>query len=129
MRITCWVEGSRFITKLRSTETVCKNRKSVMPPVMFSRIALWSLLALFSPCGANLAAEYNHFAALDELEDYKLYWSVDRADKSISFAVEVLTTGWVGFGISSGNGKMKGSDLVIGWVKDCKGYLTVSRSS
>ena len=105
-----------------------QNRKPVMASRMFS-IALWSLLGLFSSCGADLATEYNHFAALDELEDYKLYWSLDRADKSISFAVEVRTTGWVGFGISSGNGKMKGSDLVIGWVKDCKGYLMVSTSS
>ena len=82
-------------------------------------------ILLSSYCLADLSSEYDHFASLDELGSYNLYWSVEKNE--VSFAVEVQTTGWVGFGISSGNGKMKGSDLVIGWVKDCKGYLTVSK--
>ena len=88
-----------------------------------------SLCAIFlvTSCAAEISrSKYDHFAALEEFENFKLYWSVNDEQKEISFAVEVRTTGWVGFGISSGNGKMKGSDLVIGWVKDCKGYLTVS---
>ena len=97
-----------------------------MQSVIFSSVWISNLFLLFSLSTANLTKKYQHFATLDELGSYKLYWSVDRKDESISFAVEVQTTGWVGFGISSGNGKMKGSDLVIGWVKDCKGYLTVS---
>jgi len=70
---------------------------------------------------ANLRNEYDHAAYLDPEENYKLYWSVKDADKSIHFAVEVNTTGWVGFGISAGlSGSMKGADIVIGWV-DSKG--------
>ena len=46
--------------------------------------------------------------------------------ETVSFPVEAATTGWVGFGFSSGNDCMMiGSDVVIGWVKDSKGYLTV----
>ena len=70
---------------------------------------------------ANLSSEYNHAAYLDPDENYKLYWSVKNADKSIHFAAEVKTTGWVGFGISVGlTGSMKDADIVIGWV-DSKG--------
>ena len=55
----------------------------------------------------------------------KLFWTVNWENKTVSFAVQAATTGWVGFGISSGNGNMAGSDMIIGWVKDSKGYLTV----
>ena len=36
-------------------------------------------------------------------------------EETISFAVHVNTTGWVGFGLSP-NGQMPNSDVVIGWV-------------
>ena len=55
----------------------------------------------------------------------KLFWTIDWDAKSVSFALEAETTGWVGFGFSTGSGQMVGSDVVIGWVKDNKGYLTV----
>ena len=35
--------------------------------------------------------------------------------EKIKFAVNVSTTGWVGFGLSP-NGQTPGSDVVIGWV-------------
>ena len=86
-----------------------------------------SLLFLAAFASANLTSEYDHTAYLDSEEKYKLYWSVNDADKSIDFAVEVHTTGWVGFGISAGlSGSMKGADIVIGWVdSQGKGHLQV----
>ena len=48
---------------------------------------------------------------------YELYWNFDNAEETISFAVRVQTTGWVGFGLSP-NGQMPNSDVVIGWVTD-----------
>ena len=75
---------------------------------------------------ADLSSEFAHHAVLDREEFMKLYWTVDWEKETVSFAIEAATTGWVGFGFSSGNGKMVGSDVVIGWVKDSKGYLTVS---
>ena len=85
------------------------------------------LLVLIPGCyTANLADEYDHYAILDhDIKKYQLYWGVDREKRTVSFAVEVQTTGWIGLGFSSQSGRMKGSDLVIGWVKNCKGYLTV----
>ena len=73
----------------------------------------------------DLASGHSFFAALDESQKVKLYWNVDTAKKEISFAVEAQTTGWIGFGISSGQGKMAGADIVIGWVEDGKPYFKV----
>ena len=87
------------------------------------------VVAVFSACvsvsAADLSSVFAHHVVLDPQELMKLYWTVDWESETVSFAVEATTTGWVGFGFSSGNGKMVGSDVVIGWVKDSKGYLTV----
>ena len=92
---------------------------------------LASLLVVFSALisvrAADLSSEYAHHAVLDPKELMKLYWTVDWDKESVSFAVEAATTGWVGFSFSSGNGKMVSSDMVVGWVKDFKGYLTVRK--
>ncbi|CAH3166161.1 unnamed protein product [Porites evermanni] len=66
----------------------------------------------------DLSSEFTNSAALDEAEKLTLYWSVDWNARSISFAVEAQTTGWVGFGISTGRGQMIGADIVIGGVTD-----------
>lgn len=73
---------------------------------------------------AALVDEYDHFAALDPDEKVKLYWTI--SEDEVSFAVDGATTGWVGFGISTGQGKMDKADMVIGWVQDGKPYLSVS---
>ena len=89
---------------------------------------LWLSVAfsvLSSVPAGDLTSEFAHHAVLDPKELMKLYWTVNWEKESVSFAVEAATTGWVGFGFSSGNGKMIGSDVVIGWVKDSKGFLTV----
>ena len=57
--------------------------------------------------GGNLLVEYTNSAALDEAEKVKLYWNA----KSVSFAVEAQTTGWVGFRISTGRRQMIGADV------------------
>ena len=64
----------------------------------------------------DLFTEYRFSAVLAD-DDYTLHWNVDLEGKEISFAINVLTTGWVGFGISP-NGQMPGSDVVIAWVDD-----------
>ena len=92
-------------------------RKMALRPIQLVLAFLY--LATFVV--ADLSSEYNHEAYLDPNEMYKLYWSVKDGDKSIHFAVEVKTTGWVGFGISVGlTGKMMDADIVIGFV-DSKG--------
>ena len=86
-------------------------------------VLIWICLAKSS--AIDLASGHSFFAALDESQKVKLYWNVDTAKKEISFTVEAQTTGWIGFGISSGQGKMAGADIVIGWVKDGKPYFKV----
>ena len=51
--------------------------------------------------------------------------SFSAADRTIAFAVNVSTTGWVGLGISP-NGGMVNSDVVIGWVSNGRTYFHVS---
>ena len=68
------------------------------------------------------------FASLDENQNVKLYWNVSGKTKEIFFTVEANTLGWIGFGISRGQGKMQGADIVIGWVKDGKPYFQVFES-
>ena len=63
----------------------------------------------------NLSATYRFSAVLDPNGQYELYWNYNLTAGTISFAVRVETTGWVGFGLSP-NGQMPGSDVVIGWV-------------
>ena len=93
---------------------------------------LASYLPLICMClaksSADLASEHSFFAPLDEDQKVKLYWNISTANKEIYFNVEAQTTGWVGFGISSGQGKMKGADIVIGWIKDGKPYFKVKRN-
>ena len=63
----------------------------------------------------DLSASYRFSAALDPNGQYELYWNYNLTAGTISFALRVQTTGWVGFGLSP-NGQMPGSDVVIGWV-------------
>ena len=76
--------------------------------------------------GDDLRSEYTNYAALDEDTNVFFYWSINATDSSIQFAVQAKTTGWVGFGISTGQGKMQGADIVIGWVKDGETFYAVS---
>ena len=86
------------------------------------------LCALTGLGGANHLSRYPFSAVLldDENGYYALYWNFTRSTESIYFAVNVSTTGWVGFGLSP-DGQMTGSDVVIGWVAGGNGYLHVSQ--
>ena len=68
---------------------------------------------------------YAHYAVLDGEEKMKLFWTVDWNAETVSFTLEAATTEWVGFGFFTGSGQTVDSDVVIGWVKDNQGYLTV----
>ena len=95
-------------------------------------VALFFLLyqaAFHCTVSADLLSKYAHHAVLDTAEKIKLFWTIDWDAESVSFALEAATTGWVGFGFSGRSGQMVGSDVVIGWVKDNKGYLTVSEKN
>ena len=89
-------------------------------------VLLLNSFSVVQSSSANLAEELSFFSPLDEGQNVNLYWNVDTAKKEIFFTVEAKTTGWVGFGISSGQGKMEGADIVIGWVKDGQTYFKAS---
>lgn len=92
------------------------------------QLALLACSLSIASCARNFSDIYPFKATLNTAEDgglYELYWTFDNAAETISFAVRVQTTGWVGFGISP-NGQMPNSDVVIGWVKDGNTFFHVS---
>ena len=76
-------------------------------------VALFIAVVQLASCAHNLEEEYRFSVILDD--GYTLYWNFDLEQQTIAFAVNVSTTGWVGFGLSP-NGQMPQSDVVIGWV-------------
>ncbi|CAL8107981.1 unnamed protein product [Orchesella dallaii] len=56
---------------------------------------------------------------LDPQGDYLLSWNVDLAKGEVTFEVEAITTGYVGFGISP-TGSMAGADIFIAGVNEDK---------
>lgn len=79
-------------------------------------LAIFLILAIGTALGDghDLLTEYSFSSALAG-DDYILHWTADLQGKELGIAVNVSTTGWVGFGISP-NGQMPGSDVVIAWV-------------
>ena len=94
-------------------------------------IATYLLIAaplLAAAAHTDLSTKYPFHRTLfnDQGQYYGLYWNFSIAAKTIHFAVNVSTGGWVGFGLSP-NGQMPLSDVVIGWVADSgKLYFHVS---
>lgn len=58
-------------------------------------------------------ARWSHSAMLNP--NYRLLWSLGPGPQDITFELQVRTLGYVGFGFSR-DGRMAGSDMVIGWV-------------
>ena len=82
-------------------------------------LAITLLCSVVALGAANLQGTYPFNAVL--LDEgglyYELHWNYVSSTETIYFAVNVSTTGWVGFGLSP-TGSMTGSDVVIGWVSD-----------
>ena len=108
--------------RLDSTYSQLATESKMTVPLCLFLLHLAALQA-----AGDLALQHSFSAALDEDKNVNLYWNVKTEEKEIYFTVEAKTTGWIGFGISSGQGKMKGADIVIGWVKDGKTYFKVSK--
>ena len=89
------------------------------------------LVILFGSVAAaahiDLQVKYPFRVVLFDQNDqyYGLHWNFTRETQSIYFAVNVSTTGWVGFGLSP-NGQMPASDVVIGWINGGQTYFHVS---
>lgn len=69
------------------------------------------------------AARWSHSAMLSP--DYRLLWSLGPGPQDITFELQVRTLGYVGFGFSK-DGRMAGSDMVVGWVDQGQVYFQVS---
>ena len=92
--------------------------------------SLLYLLALLPLVLSNLSSRYAFSSTLYDRDGdtYVLHWNFSTAERTIAFAVNVSTTGWVGFGLSP-NGGMVNSDVVMGWVRSGRTYFHVSSFS
>ena len=85
-----------------------------------------SAVSLATAAPVNLQAYPFSLVLYDQNNQYYgLHWNFTKETQSIYFAVNVSTTGWVGFGLSP-NGQMPASDVVIGWVNGGQTYFHVS---
>ncbi len=77
------------------------------------------LLSVFLlPAALDAHVDLSSYPLGQELrQGYQLHWGFNVEAKTIKFAVNVSTTGWVGLGLSP-TGGMSNSDIVIGWVND-----------
>ena len=85
----------------------------VLTTQLSAALCLFAAVIQLAACAHNLEEDYRFSASLDD--GYKLHWNFDLKQQTIAFAVNVSSTGWVGFGLSP-NGQMPQSDVVIGWV-------------
>ncbi|CAF3197010.1 unnamed protein product [Rotaria socialis] len=86
---------------------------------------LWSMFTLFlslltlDKCDGISSSispfiNYKYSTVLqDNVAD--LWWTVDDAEREITFELHVKTMGWISLGISPAGG-MKGADIGVGWV-------------
>ncbi|XP_071963972.1 DBH-like monooxygenase protein 1 homolog [Antedon mediterranea] len=79
------------------------------------------LLSISSNINAQNTINEDHNVALNEENDVMLKWRVDGDD--IFFEMSAATTGYVAIGFSP-NGGMPGADIVAGWVKNGRAYLS-----
>ena len=85
---------------------------------MKQRASILVLLgAAVAAMGAHDLSQDYRFSAKLAGEDYILHWTADFQNNNLAAAVNVSTTGWVGFGLSP-NGQMPGSDVIIAWVNN-----------
>ncbi|KAF5282737.1 hypothetical protein FQR65_LT02734 [Abscondita terminalis] len=84
---------------------------------------LWTLLLVWCfLCLSEFAkgARWAHSAMLSP--DYRLLWSLGPGPQDITFELQVRTLGYVGFGFSK-DGRMAGSDMIVGWVDQGQVYF------
>lgn len=60
---------------------------------------------------------------------YRFYWNLTKSEDGNSTEligeIQCRTLGWMGFGLSP-NGKMRGSDVIVGWIDDGAVNFTVN---
>ncbi|CAF1272849.1 unnamed protein product [Rotaria magnacalcarata] len=69
------------------------------------------------PLGRCILTDENLYKYSTVLQDNvaDLWWTVDDAEREITFELHVKTMGWISLGISPAGG-MKGADIGVGWV-------------
>ena len=75
-------------------------------------LLLTSLLVLWAGISSAMAQTYDHSLTITHME---FHWTID-GDK-LKFKLVGKTDGWVGVGFNATN-KMKGADIIIGYVED-----------
>jgi hypothetical protein len=112
-------KGDLIKGKRRQTMERFMKYRVIIKTMLFS---FGLVLSLFAQSGQTAAASipskgegYKQASAKDII----LYWKADSAANSLSIIVNAPTSGWVAVGLDP-VGKMKGANVIIGYVKDGK---------
>ena len=76
------------------------------------------LLVVYQCSSADLSSEYKNNVKLDDT--YMLYWTFNKSEAAMYFALKAQTMGWVGFGFANKIDNMKGYDVAVGYVTPSK---------
>ncbi|XP_047476090.1 uncharacterized protein LOC125029944 [Penaeus chinensis] len=68
-----------------------------------------------------LDLKHSHESVLDPEGIMTVFWTPDLQKEEVTFEIHARTMGWLGFGFSSSGG-MRGSDILIAWVKDGEAF-------
>lgn len=71
--------------------------------------------------GPLLDLKHSHESILDSEGIVTVFWTPDLQKEEVTFEIHARTLGWLGFGFSSSGG-MRGSDILIAWVKDGEAF-------
>jgi len=93
-----------------------RNMRSLLLP-------LTSFLGLVAGEMGHWDDAFEFATDLQEDRQFKLYWS-HLDDDIIDIGMECNTTGWIAIGLSP-NGGMENSDIMMGWVDDDDGSVTL----
>ena len=86
---------------------------------VFMSIAIQSVFAAMG----KWDDEFSFSTYLEQNHQFRLYWNLLEND-IIEFGIEANTTGWIAIGLSP-TGGMPYSDIMLGWVDDNDGTVTL----
>ncbi len=95
-----------------------------MKPSLTSNL-FWNYLATTRPLTNAPPVHFANFLSFNN-GNYNVSWMYDNSTDRIHFVTEVMTTGWVGFGVATrAPNNMFGYDVAVGGVLNGTGYLAV----
>lgn len=109
---------------MATTKTFGHSKHCAYILVSFIKLILCSIVICVSDFNKSSLVQAIHWDhSVDLNNDYRILWNI--FGQEITFEVQVRTLGYVGLGFSN-DGRLPGSDVVIGWVSQGQVHFQVS---